>query len=130
MSNDHELLDLSEDDLTYYRDNPEAIRELLSRETVRRQMAGWIVAVAMLLVTTSKFVAYYFRDTLGDFFVDVVVDLIFEMGAALMGAVATLVFVEMAQASQFEENKRLYRAVKARLAADKERQQSLRSDIG
>ncbi len=119
MFDEGERLDLPEDDLDYYRRNPEAIRELLSRETVRRKMAGWIVVVAMALVTASKLVAYYFRDTLGDFVVDVVVDLIFETGAALLGAVATLVFIEMAQAKQFQENKRLYRAVKARLEEEK-----------
>lgn len=116
---DQELLDLSDDELNYYRENPGEVHELLNRETVRRRLAVWIVLIAALLVTASKLVSYYFRDTLGVFIVEVVVDLVFETGAALMGAVATLVFVEIAQARQYEENKQLYRAVRARLAAEK-----------
>ena len=113
-----ELVELSEDDLNYYREHPEEIHELLSRETVRRQMAIWIAVVAAVLVTVSKLIAYYFKDSLGLFIVEVVVDLVFEMGAALMGAVATLVFIEMAQAEQYRENKRLYRACRERLEAE------------
>ncbi len=56
--------------------------------------------------------------TTHSFVASVVVDLVFETGAALMGAVATLLFVEIAQARQYEENKRLYRAVKAHLGND------------
>ena len=115
---DHELVELSEEELDYYREHPEEIHELLSRETVKRQMAIWIALVAAVLVTVSKLIAYYFKDSLGGFVVEVVVDLVFEMGAALMGAVATLVFVEMAQAEQYEENKRLYRACRERLEAE------------
>jgi len=110
---------LSEDELDYYRRNPDEIHELLNRETVRRKMIGWIVLVAVLLVTVSKIVPYFFEDIPGGSFVsDVVVDLVFEMGAALMGAVATLLFIEVTQARQYEENKQLYRALRAKLRAE------------
>ncbi|MEL7368161.1 MAG: hypothetical protein AAFN74_04555 [Myxococcota bacterium] len=115
----HNVLNaISADDLEYYRQNPEEARELLNRETVRRKMIGWIVVLAAVLVAGSKLVAFYLSDLMGDFIVSVLVDLVFEMGAALMGAVATLVFVEVAQAQQYEENKRLYRALKEHLEAD------------
>ena len=117
-TDDQELVELSEEDLQYYREHPEEIHELLSRETVRRQMATWIALLAVVLVTASKLMAYGFKDTFGSFVVEVVVDLVFEMGAALMGAVATLIFIEMAQAEQYKENKRLYRACRARLEAE------------
>lgn len=119
-----ELEGVSEEDLEYYRRNPEEARELLSRETVQRRTIGWVVLLAIVLVTASKLAGYYLRDVLGEFVVEVVVDLVFETGAALMGAVATLLFVEIAQARQYAENKRLYRAVQAQLKAEEEAEEA------
>ncbi|MEL6187727.1 MAG: hypothetical protein AAFU79_24155 [Myxococcota bacterium] len=118
MTSTPELESISAEDLAYYRRHPNEVHELLNRETVRRNMIGWILALAVLLVASSKLAAYFLHDLTGSFVASVVVDLVFETGAALMGAVATLLFVEIAQARQYEENKRLYRAVKAHLDAE------------
>jgi len=117
------LASLSADELDYYRQNPEEIHELLNRETVRRKMIGWILLAAAVLVTLSKLIPFFFGDVIGEFASEVAMDLVFEMGAALMGAIATLYFVEITQAQQYEENKRLYRALKARLGDKNPEQQ-------
>lgn len=122
LKNRNPLDALSEEEIDYYRENPDEIHELLNRETVRKKMIGFIVLVAVTLVTVSKAIPYLFEDIPGGSFVsDVVVDLIFEMGAALMGAVATLLFIEVTQARQYEENKQLYRALKAKLKRENKR---------
>ncbi len=115
-----DLGEVSAEDLEYYRQNPGEVHELLNRETVRRKMIVWIVAIAVVLVAGSKLISVYLTDLAGNFLASILVDLVFEMGAALMGAVATLLFVEIAQARQYEENKRLYRAVRAYLGLDPE----------
>ena len=48
----------------------------------------------MAFVAVSKIIAVKFNDETDQFLVKVASDLVFEMGAALIGSVATVIFIE------------------------------------
>ena len=61
--------------------------------------------VAVAFVAGSKTIAVKFDNESYQFLVNVASDLVFEMGAALIGSVATVIFSEYQNKRQFNENK-------------------------
>ncbi len=108
--------DLSSEDLRRLRDNPRLLDLLNERETVKLRLMWRVLALAVLLVAGSKLISETYGDQISQFLNNVVVDLIFEMGAALIGSVATVVFIEYQQKRQFEENLRHRSEIEQRIA--------------
>ena len=86
----------------------------------RDDFSGWkyfvVLIVAVLFVGGSKLLAVRFSDQLPSFISTVLVDVVFEMGAALIGAVATVIFISFQIRRQFERNLRLRIEIERRIA--------------
>lgn len=74
-----------------------------------------VLVAAVVLVALSKLLVARFDDALGQMFADVIVDLVFEMGAALIGSVATVIFIEHREKKQFIESIQFRNAVQRRI---------------
>lgn len=108
--------ELTERELIYLRDNPSELRLFVDREVIYRAVLIKVLVLALICIATSKLVSYQFADELSRFINDVVVDTIFEIGAALLGAVATVFFIELQQKRQFDENVKLRHEIDKRIS--------------
>ncbi|MGC1503809.1 MAG: hypothetical protein ACRBB0_05460 [Pelagimonas sp.] len=110
-----QLDDLDDDDVRYFSENPDRLDLITNRETLKLKSLWVALALAMVFVAGSKFIAETYADQMSQFLNNVVVDLVFEMGAALIGSVATVIFIEFQQKRQFEENLTLRSAIEKRI---------------
>lgn len=108
---------LTEAQITYLRDNPEIMDLIGDRESLGTKYLWQILIAAVVLVVLSKLLAGTFENVVDQLFSDVVVDLVFEMGAALIGSIATVIFIEHRQKRQFIENIHFRQAVQRRIDA-------------
>ncbi|MDF1671281.1 MAG: hypothetical protein P1U83_16890, partial [Roseovarius sp.] len=100
---------------TPFSENPDRLDLITNRETLKLKSLWVALALAMVFVAGSKFIAETYADQMSQFLNNVVVDLVFEMGAALIGSVATVIFIEFQQKRQFEENLTLRSAIEKRI---------------
>lgn len=109
------IKDLTEEHIRYFRDNPEMLDLISDREDFHffRYFAMFVGAV--LLVAASKVIAFNYADRVSQLVNTVVIDLVFEMGAALIGSVATVMFLGLQQKRQFERNLRLRIEIERRI---------------
>ncbi len=96
--------DLTDDHIRRLRDHPELLELIGSRETLALRNLWSLLAIAALLVVVSKLIAVKYGDEIDQLMIDVTVDLVFEMGAALIGSVATVIFIQHREKKQFSEN--------------------------
>lgn len=107
--------ELTDDDIKYFIDNPKELDLIGDRELVQTRLLRRLLALAVVCIVASKLIGFQFGDQLGEFVNGVVVDLTFELGAALLGAVATVYFLEIQQRKQFTENTAFIREVRERM---------------
>ena len=107
--------DLSEDHVRYFQENPEKLDLISDRKDFAISKYIGLLIAAILLVGLSKYIAEAYSDTFSQFINNVVVDLIFEMGAALIGSVATVMFIQIQDKRQFERNLRLRLEIERRI---------------
>lgn len=88
----------------YLRDHPEILSLIGDRETVTTRHLWRILLLAVVLVALSKVIAIKFDNAIDQLLASVAVDFVFEMGAALIGSVATVIFIQHQQKKQFIEN--------------------------
>lgn len=88
----------------YLRDHPEILPLIGDRETVTTRHLWRILLLAVILVALSKVNAIKFDNAIDQLLASVAVDFVFEMGAALIGSVATVIFIQHQQKKQFIEN--------------------------
>ena len=108
--------DLTDDQIRQFRDNPELFDLLSDRETIGLGNLWRLLGIAAGLVMLSKIISVTIGDEYEQLVITVVSDLVFEMGAAVIGAVATVVFIQFQQKRQFEENMKFRSDVKLRIA--------------
>lgn len=96
--------DLTEDQVRCFKDNPSLMTLVGDRETLGLRNLWRILWIAAALVAVSKVIAVKLGDEVDQFLVNVASDLVFEMGAALIGSVATVIFIEYQNRRQFTEN--------------------------
>lgn len=106
---------LDDEDVRYFRDNPDKLDLIDNRETFNTWGLLRALVLAIIFVAGSKALAEVYADAIEQFLNDVVVDLVFEMGAALIGAVATVMFIEHQKSKQFRENLRLRFEIERRI---------------
>ncbi len=108
--------DLTEDHILYFRDNP-AMLDLISD---RDDFSVWkylgVLFLAIVFLAASRLVVTQYTDEMSQLLSSVLVDLVFEMGAALIGAVATVMFISFQNRRQFEKNLRLRIEIERRIA--------------
>lgn len=108
--------DLTDRQVEYLRDHPEILDMIGDRSSLGTRHLWRLLVAAVVLVALSKLLVARFDDALGQMFADVIVDLVFEMGAALIGSVATVIFIEHREKKQFIENIQFRNAVQRRIA--------------
>lgn len=72
---------------------------------------------AVLLVALSKPLVARFENVFNQLATDILVDVVFEMGAALSGSVATVIFIQHRERKQFIENLQFRAELQRRIAA-------------
>lgn len=107
---------LTDAQIAYLRDHPEILSLIGDRESLGTRHLWRILVAAVVLVGLSKLLAAKFDNVFDQMVSDVVVDLVFEMGAALIGSVATVIFIEQREKKQFIENLEFRDAVQRRIA--------------
>lgn len=108
---------LTDADIQFFRENPDELSLLDNRQTFRMARMIRFLVLAVLFFAVSKLINAKFNDAIEQLFNSVLVDLIFEMGAALIGAVATLIFIENEQRKQYRENIQMRMEIRRRITA-------------
>lgn len=108
--------ELTQKELEYLRDHPERLSLFDNRELVYNRVLVRVLALAIVFIASSKLISYQYADQISQFMNDVVVDTVFELGAALLGAVATVFFIEHQQKRQYDANVKLRYEIERRLA--------------
>lgn len=106
---------LTEAQIAYLRDHPEILSLIGDRESLGTRHLWRILIAALALVALSKVIAVRFDNAFDQVIADTLVDLVFEMGAALIGSVATVIFIEHRQKKQYIENVKYREAVQRRI---------------
>ena len=101
--------------IAYLRDHPEILNLIGDRESLGTRHLWRILIAALALVALSKVLAVQFDNAFDQVIADTLVDLVFEMGAALIGSVATVIFIEHRQKKQYIENVKYREAVQRRI---------------
>lgn len=104
LINARDASSLSDEHIRYFSDHPEALDLIGDRETLGVRHLWRILWIAAALVGLSKVLSVTFADAFDQFLINVTVDLVFQMGAALIGSVATVIFIQYQQKRQFVEN--------------------------
>ena len=106
---------LTDAQIAYLRDHPEILNLIGDRESLGTRHLWRILIAALALVALSKVIAVRFDNAFDQVIADTLVDLVFEMGAALIGSVATVIFIEHRQKKQYIENVKYGEAVQRRI---------------
>ena len=109
--------EVSDADIQFFRDHPEELGLLDQRTTFRVGRLVFILVVAVCLFAASKVISVNLTDDFDAFANSVLVDILFEMGAAMIGALATLLFLETQDKRQLRENLKLRTKIRERIAA-------------
>lgn len=108
--------DLTEDHVRFFRDNP----AMLDLNSDRDDFSFWkclgLLVLAVAFLAASRLVVTQYADAMSQFLSTVLVDVVFEMGAALIGAIATVMFISFQNRRQFEKNLRLRIEIERRIA--------------
>ncbi|MEO1702486.1 MAG: hypothetical protein AAFR71_10585 [Pseudomonadota bacterium] len=96
--------ELTEEQVRYFKKNPELLELVRDRETLGLGRLWRVLWIAAALVAASKLISVNYGDEIDQFALSVASDLVFEMGAALIGSVATVIFIQYQEKRQFQEN--------------------------
>jgi hypothetical protein len=112
---------LTESELAFYRKHPELIQAVGDKATIYRVILIVVFVIGFLFVVISKVVKYAFDDGSGSWLVELGVDLVFEMGVALWGGVATTVLLQDYVKRQYSEGRRYQQTIIRQLADEQSR---------
>jgi hypothetical protein len=112
---------LTKDELAFYRKHPELIQAVGDKATIYRVILLVVFVIGFLFVVISKVVKYAFDDGSGSWLVELGVDLVFEMGVALWGGVATTVLLQDYVKRQYSEGRRYQQEIIRQLANEQSR---------
>ena len=107
---------ITEQELAFYRKHPELIHAIGSKSTIYRAVLIVVFVTGFLLVAVSKVVKFEFGADSDSYLVELAVDLIFEMGVALWGGVATAVLLQNFVQRQYKEGRRYQQEIMRELA--------------
>ncbi|MEL7115066.1 MAG: hypothetical protein AAGP08_05655 [Pseudomonadota bacterium] len=108
---------VTEDDVAFFAENPSRLDMLDARDTRTFGRLWVILCAAIAFILISKLLVFQNEEVINQLLNEVVIDLLFEMGAALIGAVATVLFLGQRDRGQFRENIRLRKEIESRIAA-------------
>jgi hypothetical protein len=109
---------ISEHELAIYRKHPELVQALGDKAIIHRVVLVAVFIVGFLLVAASKALKFGFGGNLASGFVELTVDLVFELGVALWGGVATTVLLQEFVKRQYAEGRRYQQEIMRQLATE------------
>ena len=115
------MKEITEQELAFYRKYPELVHAVGDKATIYRWVLVTVFVVGFLLVVLSKAVKYGFIDAPAVAWVELAVDLVFEMGVALWGGVATTVLLQNFVERKYKEGRQYQQDILQRLAEDEEK---------
>ena len=96
---------ISEEELEFYHKHPELISAIGSKKTIYWSVLISVFVTGFVLVAISKGIKFSYVDAVNAGLVEFVVDLIFELGVALWGGVATTVLLQNFVQHQYKEGR-------------------------
>lgn len=112
-------VEISEAEVDYYITHPEEIDTIIDREVIQLAFLKFGFGLALVLMIGSTLLSYYFADSWGEFINDLVLDIIKEIGIAILGGVITVYFIEIIQKKQYEANVQYRRTLLRKIAERK-----------
>jgi hypothetical protein len=112
------MKNLSKEELAFFRKHPELIQVVGSKATIYRLVLITVFAAGFFLVVISKIVKYSFGHGLYPWLAELTVDLVFELGVALWGGVATTVLLQDFVKRQYSEGRRYQQEIIRQLAKE------------
>ncbi len=107
--------EIDEETVAYYREHPQELDLIINKEEFRLGFFRILFLIGLGVALGARAAAHFFPEVLGPFMVNVVLDLIFEMGNAILGGVLTAFLLEFLEARQYQENVRFRQEVKKRI---------------
>ena len=120
---------LTQTELAFYRKHPELIQAVGDKATIYRVALIVVFAVGFLLVVISKVVQHAFGGVSDPWLVEFSVDLLFELGVALWGGVATTVLLQDFVKRQYSEGRRYQQEIIRKLANEKSPAETSRNSV-
>ena len=109
---------ITEQELTFYRKHPELVRAVGDKKSIYRVVLVAVFVAGFVLVAISKAVKFGLVESPDSAMAEMVIDLIFEMGVALWGGVATTVLLQSYVEKKYKEGRRYQQEVMKRLAEE------------
>ncbi len=108
--------EVTEDELAYFRDHPDQIDEVTAPVNVHKLFLWVGTLIGVACVALSKVIKFYEWLTLSEGYREFVIDIVFEVGVALIGAAVTAYILGILLEQQ-QENAAKWRAeIRRRLA--------------
>lgn len=101
--------------LDHYEAHPEELDMLVNREVIQTGILKYFLWSSLLLIGGSRVLIYYFQQELPGFVSDVLLEMSFEVGNAILGGVLAAFLIERLQKKQYVQNVRYRRAIQVKL---------------
>lgn len=111
---------IHEDELALYRQHPELIQAIGSRRIIHRVVLVAVFVTGLVLVVLSKGLKFTFAGSAAPWLMETAIDLLFELGVALWGGVATTVLLDDFMKRQYQAGRSYQQEIQRQLAADSE----------
>ncbi len=102
---------ITESVLDFYEKNPEELNMISNREEIQLGILKYFFIVSIVLIAGSRTIIYLFGENLTNYFTEVVFEVTFEVGNAILGGVLAAFLIERLQKKQYEKNIRYKREV-------------------
>lgn len=112
---------ISKQELEYYRKHPELVQAVGSKKWIYRTILILVFILGFILVFISKAVKFGLVASPDSAVAELVIDLIFEMGVALWGGVATTVLLQSYVERKYEEGRNYQQEIIRRLAEEEKK---------
>lgn len=103
---------ISDETLDFYDKNPKELELITNRELIQLGILKNFFFVAIILVAASRTLIYLLAGSYSGFLTEVVLEIVFEMGNAILGGVLAAFLIERLQRKQYEKNVFYKREVK------------------
>lgn len=107
---------IPKEELEFYRKHPGLVDAIGSEKTIYWSVLIYVFVTGFILVAISKGIKFQFMNAENSGLVEFVVDLIFELGVALWGGVATTVLLQNFVQHQYKEGRRYQQEIMRELS--------------
>ena len=108
---------ITEDLLDYYEKNPSDLDLIIEEEDFQLGFLFVFFVIGFVLMIGTKSIQLYFHDQLPEFLTVVLLEILLEIGKALMGGTIVAYFIEFLRHKQFLHNKEFRDEIKLKLEA-------------